>query len=107
MTLPPADARNQGTAPPGRRRGGPGLALLGLALLPLASCAYDPAMMGAHPAPQYETDLQACRTTSREQVRLQNAKTLASWLTSPIHGPGMVRAAVRGCLEARGYAAAR
>lgn len=75
------------------------------ALLLLAGCsAYDPAMRGTHAAEQYRTDLEACRTTSAEQVRLHNAATPQRWIASPVFGPSMVRVAIRQCLDSKGYA---
>ena len=77
------------------------------ALLPLAACAsYNPHMMGAHPAAQYDSDLASCRTVSREQVREENAKFVWRWIGSAYYGPGEVRAAVRSCMEGKGYAVA-
>ena len=75
------------------------------ALLPLAACAtYDPHMAGAHPSSQYVADLASCRTVSREQVRQDNARFVWRWIGSAYYGPGEVRAAVRSCMEGKGYA---
>jgi hypothetical protein len=74
-------------------------------LLPgLAGCgAYDPPARGDHTAEKYQTDLKACREASTESVRLKNARTLASWVISPYTGPPEVRAAIRTCMESKGY----
>ncbi len=82
--------------------------LVVLALLPLAACAtYDPNMAGTHPAAQYDADLESCRTSSREAVRLDNARYLWRWIGSAYWGPGEVRTAIRQCMEGRGYALAQ
>ncbi len=81
--------------------------LVVLVLLPLTACAtYDPHMAGAHPASQYEADLEGCRTSSREAVRLDNARFVWRWIGSAYRGPGEVRVAIRQCMEDKGYALA-
>jgi hypothetical protein len=73
-------------------------------LLGLSGCAaYDPPIQGDHTSEKYKTDLEACRTTSRETVRLKNAATPQSWIISPITGPPEVRAAIRACMTGKGY----
>jgi hypothetical protein len=73
-------------------------------LVALAGCAaYDPPVRGDHTADKYKTDLEACRTSSREAIRLRNADTLTTWLISPVTGPPEVRAAIRACMEKDGY----
>jgi hypothetical protein len=73
-------------------------------LLGVAGCsAYDPPVQGDHTSEQYKTDLEACRTTSREAVRLKNADTPSTWLLSPFTGPPAVRAAIRDCMTKKGY----
>jgi hypothetical protein len=76
-----------------------------LALLPgVTGCAdYDPPVQGDHTSEQYQADLAKCRTTSTEAVRLKNAATPGRWIISPITGPPAVRAAIRKCMEAKGY----
>jgi len=73
-------------------------------LVALGGCAsYDPPVQGDHTSEKYKTDLEACRTTSRETVRLKNAATPQSWIISPITGPPEVRAAIRACMTGKGY----
>ena len=76
-----------------------------LALLPgVTGCAeYDPRVQGDHTTEQYQADLEKCRTTSSEAVRLKNAATPGRWIISPITGPPAVRAAIRKCMAAKGY----
>lgn len=64
---------------------------------------YDPPMQGDHAAQHYKDDLDKCRTSSREAVRLKNADTLGSWVLSPFTGPPAVRAAMRTCMQGKGY----
>lgn len=79
--------------------------LIGLPLLGLFGCgAYDPPVQGDRSSSQFKTDLEACRTTSHHAVYLHNAGTLYRWVISPITSPGMVRTAIRHCMEAKGYA---
>ena len=80
-------------------------ALVVLALLPgVTGCAdYDPPVQGDHTSEQYQADLEKCRTTSTEAVRLRNAATPERWIISPITGPPAVRAAIRTCMEGKGY----
>ena len=73
-----------------------------LTVLP-GCAAYDPPVQGDHTAEKYKTDLQACRTTSRETVRRKNAATPWSWIISPITGPPEVRATIRTCMTTKGY----
>jgi hypothetical protein len=37
-------------------------------------------------------------------VYLQNAGDPGTWIISPITGPPMVRAAIRNCMQGKGYA---
>jgi hypothetical protein len=70
----------------------------------LSGCAaYDPPVQGDHTSEKYKTDLETCRTTSQEAVRLKNAATPQSWIISPITGPPEVRAAIRTCMAGKGY----
>ena len=80
-------------------------ALVIAVLLPgLIGCAdYDPPVLGDHTSEQYKADLEKCRTTSTEAVRLRNAATLERWIISPITGPPAVRAAIRTCMEGKKY----
>lgn len=74
-------------------------------LLGASGCsAYDPPVQGDHSSEKYQADLQKCRTSSTETVRLKNAATPEKWIISPITGPPAVRAAIRTCMEAKGYA---
>lgn len=70
----------------------------------VSGCApYDPRLQGNHPSQHYQDDLNQCRTSSREAVRLKNASTLGSWVISPVTGPPAVRAAIRKCMQGKGY----
>ena len=75
-------------------------------LLGVSACGapYDPPVQGDHTSEQYKADLEKCRTTSREKVRLKNAATPQSWIISPFTGPPAVRAAIRTCMAGQGYA---
>jgi hypothetical protein len=74
-------------------------------LLGAGGCsAYDPPVEGDHTSEKYQTDVERCRTTSTETVRLKNAATPGRWIISPITGPPAVRAAIRTCMESKGYA---
>ena len=64
---------------------------------------YDPPVQGDHTAERYKADLEKCRTTSTESVRLKNAATPGSWVISPFTGPPAVRAAIRTCMAGKGY----
>lgn len=71
----------------------------------VSGCApYDPPLQGDHASQHYQDDLKQCRTSSREAVRLKNASTPGSWVISPVTGPPAVRAAIRKCMQAKGYA---
>ncbi len=81
------------------------LVILGL-LLGLNCCAsgpYDPPVQGDHTSERYKADLEKCRTSSTESVRLKNADTLGTWIMSPYTGPSAVRAEIRKCLVSKGY----
>jgi hypothetical protein len=82
------------------------LSLIGPALLlGLSGCSsYDPPVEGDHASERYKADIETCRTASTETVRLRNAATLGKWIISPITGPPAVRAAIRTCMEGKGYA---
>ena len=74
-------------------------------LLGAGGCsAYDPPVEGDHTSERYQADVAACRTASTETVRLKNAATPGKWIISPITGPPAVRAAIRTCMESKGYA---
>jgi hypothetical protein len=78
----------------------PGLVLL----LGVSGCAaYDPPVQGDHNTDRYKADLEACRTSSTEAVRLKNADTPTTWILSPFTGPPAVRAAIRTCMTTKGY----
>ncbi len=74
-------------------------------LLGLSACGapYDPPVAGDHTSDKYKADLEKCRTTSTESVRLKNAATLWVWIISPFTGPPAVRAAIRTCMTGKGY----
>jgi hypothetical protein len=82
------------------------VSLIVLALLLGANaCAasYEPPVQGDHNTEKYKADLENCRTTSKESVRLKNASTPQSWIISPFTGPPAVRAAIRTCMAGKGY----
>jgi hypothetical protein len=73
-------------------------------LLGVSGCtAYDPPIQGDHSTDRYKADLDACRTSSTEAVRLRNADTFGTWLRSPFTGPPAMRAAIRTCMAGKGY----
>jgi len=77
---------------------------LSVLLLGLSACAaYDPPVRADHASDRYRSDLEACRTSSSHSVYLKNAATPGTWIISPITGPPMVRAAIRACMQAKGY----
>jgi hypothetical protein len=70
----------------------------------LCGCsAYDPPVQADHTADQYKADLEKCRTTSTETVRIKNADTPWTWMKSPFTGPPEVRAAIRTCMQDKKY----
>jgi hypothetical protein len=74
-------------------------------LLSVSGCAsYDPPVRGDHLSDHYKADLEACRTSSSHAVYLRNADNPWSWMISPITGPPKVRAAIRTCMQGKGYA---
>jgi hypothetical protein len=80
--------------------------LIILALSGVSACggdAYDPPIVGDHSTDKYQADLEKCRTTETEAVRLKDAATPQSWVISPITGPPAVRAAIRTCMQGKGY----
>jgi hypothetical protein len=74
-------------------------------LVGVSGCAaYDPPVQGDRTSDKYKADLEQCRTSSTEAVRLKNASTPQSWIIAPITGPPAVRAAILKCMEVKGYA---
>ena len=70
----------------------------------LCGCAdYDPPIQSDHTSDKYKADLEKCRTSSTETVRLKNAATPQSWVISPITGPPEVHALIRKCMVGQGY----
>jgi hypothetical protein len=65
--------------------------------------SYDPPVLGDHGSDKYKADLEKCRSTSQEAVRLKNADTPWTWIISPFTGPPEVRAAIRACMKGKGY----
>ena len=72
-------------------------------LLGTGCSTYDPPVEGDHTSEKYKADVETCRTTSTETVRLKNAATPGRWIISPITGPPAVRAAIRTCMVGKGY----
>jgi len=73
-------------------------------LIGVSACApYDPLVEGDHSSEKYKADLENCRVTSTEAVRLKNAGTPQTWVISPITGPPAVRAATRTGMQGKGY----
>jgi hypothetical protein len=83
--------------------------LLPALLLAVSGCSapYDPPVQGDHTAQRYKTDLEKCRTTATETVRLRNADTPFTWMKSSFTGPSMVRAEIRTCMQHAGYVLAK
>jgi hypothetical protein len=80
------------------------LCLCFVLLTGLSACAaYDPPIQGDHGSDKYKDDLEKCRTSSREAVRIKNADTPWTWIISPFTGPPEVRAAIRSCMQGKGY----
>ena len=79
--------------------------MIPLLLLAVSGCtsSYDPPIRGDRTTDKYKTDLEKCRTSSTETVRLKNAATPGTWIASPFTGPGMVRAQIRACMQHQGY----
>jgi hypothetical protein len=65
--------------------------------------AYDPPFQGDRTTEKYKADLEKCRSTSQEAVRIKNADTPWTWIISPFTGPPAVRAAIRTCMQGKGY----
>jgi hypothetical protein len=73
-------------------------------VLMIGGCAdYDPPIQGDHTSDKYRADLEKCRTSSTETVRLKNAATPQSRVISPITGPPEVHALIRKCMVGKGY----
>ena len=82
----------------------PRLVIALVILLGTSGCSsYDPPVQGDHTSARYKSDLQQCRATSAETIRLKNADTPSSWILSPFTGPPKVRAAIRTCMAGKGY----
>jgi hypothetical protein len=79
-----------------------------LLLIGLSGCSsYDPPVQGDHASDRYKDDLEKCRTTSQEAVRIKNADTPWTWIISPFTGPPAVRVAIRSCMQGKGYVLAK
>jgi hypothetical protein len=73
-------------------------------LFGVSGCAaYDPPVRGDHMSDHYKADLESCRTSSSHAVYIKNADNPWTWMVSPITGPPKVRAAIRTCMQAKGY----
>ena len=72
-------------------------------LLGTGCSTYVPPVEGDQTSEKYKADLETCRATSTEAVRLKNAATPGRWIISPITGPPAVRAAIRTCMVSKGY----
>ncbi len=68
----------------------------------LSGCAYEPAIQDRS-APSYQADLQSCQDSGPAEVNARNAKTGLAWFSSPVRRPFQIRAAVRACMEGKGY----
>ena len=78
--------------------------ILCVLLFCLSGCSeYDPPVQGDHTSDKYKADLEQCRATSTEAVRLKNAATPQSWILSPFTGPPEVHALIRKCMSDKGY----
>ncbi|HUB10964.1 MAG TPA: hypothetical protein VMB34_03330 [Acetobacteraceae bacterium] len=100
----PAQRRRRAAAAPAARPAWRGRWLALVIAASVGACSsYDPPSQGDHTSQHYQDDLQNCRRASREAVRLQNAATPGRWIISPITGPPAVRAAIRNCMQGKGY----
>jgi hypothetical protein len=82
----------------------PAMIAAALLLGGLTACgSYDPPIQADHTSEKYKSDLEACRTSSSHAVYLKNAAHPGSWIISPITGPPAVRAAIRTCMQGKGY----
>ena len=81
------------------------VAVLAVISMGLAGCSvpYDPPVQGDHASARYKADLGKCRSESAERVRIKNADTPTTWIKSAFTGPSEVRAAIRACMQAKGY----
>jgi hypothetical protein len=81
------------------------LLVIPILLLAVGGCtsSYDPPIQGDRTSEKYKTDLDKCRTSATETVRLKNAATPGTWIASPFTGPRMVRAAIRSCMRHQDY----
>lgn len=78
-----------------------------LAVLAVGGCyGYEPPVVADRAAPQYQADLEACQESSVDAVNKRNAKTGLDWFSSPVRRPFQIRAAIRDCVKAKGYAIA-
>jgi hypothetical protein len=78
--------------------------LVSAILFGAGGCApYDPPVAGDHATDKYKSDLETCRTASHHAVYLRNARSPGTWIISPITGPSAVRAAIRTCMQGKGY----
>lgn len=73
-----------------------------LALL-LGGCSIDPAVRADAASPAYQTDLAVCRAEVVPLVDRENAKTVFSWIGSPVRRPGQIKSGLRACLAGKGY----
>lgn len=98
-------SRVAGPAPIAAWRHVRAVAVLAGLVLGQAGCSapYDPPVQGDHTSKRYKADLDKCRSDSAAQVRIKNADTPATWIKSAFTGPSEVRAAIRACMEGKGY----
>lgn len=78
-----------------------------LGVLAVAGCSsYEPRVTADRTAPKYQADLAACQGESVDAVNTRNAKRGLDWFSSPVRRPFQIRAAIRSCMTAKGYAVA-
>ena len=69
----------------------------------LAGCGGYAPRVTSTASPTYQTDLVSCQDTSAAEVNRRNAKTGLAWFSSPFRRTFQIHAAIRGCMEAKGY----
>jgi len=77
-----------------------------LALALAAGCSYQPPASANRNSPKFQADLTECRQTGDKQAHHAVISRFPLFITYPVSLPLKRRAAVRSCMEAKGYKAA-
>ena len=77
------------------------------AALVVAGCGYEPPAEVDRSKPSYHADLDACEDSAAKDVSKQNAKTLRTWVTSPVRRWGQLDRATTSCMAGKGYGQVR